>query len=238
MKRRSFLRTLLLAVFAPQLLRAQEKNEGALPAAAPVPWTLGLNPKTPLPQTVVAEDIAASTGRFFTSTQMSALTRLSDLLQPAVNGRPGALEAETPQFLDFLIGSSPEPRKKLYTAGLDWLNAESVKKYKVSFERLDQTQAGTIVDPWVRTWISDHPPATGHEAFITIALADIREATVNSEVWNKVPAKDGEQSTMVGLYWAPIDPIVHQGRMMGCEVVAPGSLGAPKGGNALPEYQR
>ena len=58
-----------------------------------------------------------------------------------MGGKPGALDAGTPQFLDLLIGQSPEPRKKVYAGGLDWIEAESQKKYKLPFAKLDDGQA-------------------------------------------------------------------------------------------------
>lgn len=228
MLRREFVRLLLLTVFAPGLLEAQKKNEGTLPAAAPTPWTLGLNPRTPLPETTAADGIATSVTEFFTAQQMATLTRLSEVLLPALDGRPGALEAETPQFLDFLIGSSSPVRKMMYTAGLDWLNAEALKRYRSPFARLDPVDAGSILDPLLRAWIGDHPPAGGQEEFINVVHADIREATVNSAAWQKVPVRNGEQGTMLGLYWSPIEPVVPEGKLKGCEAVTPSRLSAPE----------
>jgi hypothetical protein len=237
MLRRDFVRNLLLAVFAPRLVAAQQTGNSALPPPAPVPWTLGLNSATPLPHTTVAEGVAEVGARFFTARQMSTLRRLSEVLMPAVNGKPGAVEAETPQFLDFFVGSSPEPRKKLYTAGLDWLESESQRKCKLPFAKLDEAQTGALLEPWLRPWMSDHPPTEPHAEFINIAHEEIRAATVNSTVWGDAPPVQGEESTEVALYWGPIEPIGHEAGP-GCMVVVPSALGAPKGGHAMPIYPR
>ena len=111
-----------------------------------MPWTLGLNPKTPIPQTVVAEGIAEAKLSFFAVPQMESLNRLCALLMPPMGGKPGAVEAGTPQFLDMLIGQSPEERKKIYSGGLDWLEAEAQKKYKLAFSKLDDDQSECAVE--------------------------------------------------------------------------------------------
>ena len=237
MLRRDFVRTLLTSVLAPRLLRGQQAANPAPPPPAPVPWTLGLNPKTPLPHTVVAEEVAEAAAKFFTPQQMSTLSRLSDVLVPAVKSKPGALEAETPQFMDVLIGNSPEPRKKLYTAGLDWLEAESKKKFKLPFAKLDSEQAGGLINPWLRPWMSDHPPTESHAEFINVAHEEIREATVNSKAWSDVESTVGEESTATALYWSPIEP-VERAVGPGCLPISAGVLGAPKSGHSLPEYPR
>jgi hypothetical protein len=196
-----------------------------------------LNPATALPHTAVADEIAEAGARFFTTRQMATLTRLSEVLLPAIDGKPGALEAQTPQFLDFLIGDSPAPRKKLYIGGLDWLDAESLRKYKLPFAKLQTEQAGALLKPWLRPWMSDHPPAEPHAEFINVAHGEIRAATVNSKAWSEAPPADSEDSTPVGLYWWPIEPLGH-GAGSGCEPIRPGALGAPKGRQSMPVYSR
>lgn len=237
MLRRDFVRNLLLAVFAPRLLAAQQTANPAPPPPAPVPWTLGLSPATPLPHTTVAEGIAEVEARFFTPSQMNTLVRLSQVLMPAVSGKPGAVEAETPQFLDFFVGSSPAPRKKLYTGGLDWLESESQQKFKLPFSKLDEAQAGSLLAPWLRPWMSDHPPTEPHAEFINVAHEEIRTATVNSTAWSDAPPVQGEESTQVALYWEPIEPIGYEAGP-GCSVVSPSALGAPKGAHSMPIYRR
>ena len=66
--------------------------------------------------------------------------------------------SETPQFLDLLIGQSSAARKKVYSGGLEWLESEAQKKYKLPFSKLDDGQASALLKPWLRTWMSDHPP--------------------------------------------------------------------------------
>ena len=209
MLRREFVRAVVSVGVAPKLLFGQQTPNPAPPPPAPVPWTLGLNPKTPLPNTQVADDVAEGQEKFFTVLQMATLTRLADLLVPPMGEKPGAIEAGTPLFLDFLVGSSPEPRKHVYTTGLDWLETQSHGKYGVPFGKLDGSQADALLTPWLRTWMSDHPPNEAHADFINIAHHDIRTATVNSKGWTDVPPAGGQERAEVALYWSPIEPDLH-----------------------------
>src|SRR5215471_10150733 len=157
MRRREFVRAMVSAAAAPKVLLGQNQNP-ARPPPAPVPWTVGLNPSTPVPAAEIAEAVADGELRFFTPAQMATLTRLSDILLPPIGSKPGAVAAGVPAFLDFLVESSPTDRKQMYQGGLDWLEGESKKKYSKPFAQLDATEADAILKPWLRTWMSDHPP--------------------------------------------------------------------------------
>ena len=238
MRRREFVRALVSVFFAAKIAPAQKHpNDPTLPPPAPVPWTLGLNSQTPVPVTELAEDIATATPKFFTPLQMNTLTRLSDALLPPLNGKPGAVQAKTPIFLDFLIGCSPEQRQKNYTDGLDWLEATAQMKYKLPFAQLDDTRIAEIIEPWLRTWMNDHPPAEAHAQFINIAHDDIRNATVNSRAWNDVPSVGAEPKTEEGIYWLPIEPdVLDEGPANAS--AAPHALAMPRSVERFPVYSR
>lgn len=205
MRRRDFVRAMVSAMVAPKILLGQTANP-VPPPPAPVPWMIGLNPATPVPETGVAEVLAQTDLHFFTPAQMATLSRLSDVLLPAIGSKPGAIAAEVPAFLDFLIGSSPVQRKQLYQHGLDWLDAEAQKQFSAPFAHLEAAQADHILKPWLRTWMTDHPPTELHADFINIAHEDIRAATIHSKAWSEAPASGAQESTPVGLYWSPIEP--------------------------------
>ncbi len=158
MRRRDFVRAVLAAGAAPKLLLSQQATNPTPPPPAPVPWLLGLNSKTPIPQVEAADQVAVAELRFFTPQQMATLTRLSDVLMPPMGEKPGAVKAQTPMFLDFLIGDSPDLRKQVYSKGLDWLDAEAKKKFNVEFAKLNESQTDELLKPWLRTWMNDHPP--------------------------------------------------------------------------------
>jgi hypothetical protein len=231
MLRRDFVRAVMAVAAVPRLLFAQKGAQ--LPLPAPTPWTQGLDPRTPVPHTVAAEIVADGEVKFFSAREMATLTRLSDLLVPPIGIKPGAVAAETPAFMDFLIGSSPEARKKLYTGGLAWLDGESVKRYKTPFGKLTDEQADALLKPWMRTWMNDHPPTEAHADFINIAHDEIRTATVNSKAWSLV----AEAKTPSGLYWYPIEPDL-RGVSAASAQIPPHVQAVPKSSHPMPTYPR
>jgi hypothetical protein len=237
MLRRQFVRYVISVGLLPKALLGQQTASPDPPPPAPVPWTLGLNPKTPLPMTEVADGIAEIDASFLTPAQLATFTRLCDLLLPPVAGKPGAVQAGTPMFLDSLIGSSPETRKKLYRDGLDWLNAEAKAEYKMTFAQLNATQAGALVKPWLRTWMTDHPPTEPHADFINIAHEDIRTATMNSKAWDDAGAAAGEDWVTGGLYWSPIEPDM-AGLGSTSTHLPPHVMAVPKAAHTMPSYPR
>ncbi len=66
---------------------------------------------------------------------------------PPMKNNPGALEAQAPEFLDFLLSASPEDRQKLYLSGLDGLEEQSIDKFHKSFCDLSAQQADAILKP-------------------------------------------------------------------------------------------
>jgi hypothetical protein len=205
MKRRKFVRILLSVVAAPRMLFGQQQGKQPLPAAAPVPWSAGINPHTPLPTTEAADLVAISDLKFFTPAQMRNFQRLSHVLMPALNGKPGAIEARTPEFMDFLLAESLPDRQKLYAGGLDWLESEAQKKYKLGFFALTDDQVDLLVQPWLRTWMTDNPPTEVHANFVNIALDEIRMATINSKAWSQTPGTPAGEWSQTDVYWTPIE---------------------------------
>lgn len=236
MLRRGFVRAIVLVIFAPKALLSQQAKP-ALPPPAPVPWTLGLNPQTPLPHTEVADTVTDPEQHFFSALQMATLIRLCDVLLPPLGSKPGALQAETPVFLDFLIGTSPAARQKVYVDGLNFLETGSQKRYKKPFARLDDPQAGSLLKPWLRAWMNDHPPTEPHASFVNIAQDDIRTATVNSKVWNDAASLDALDSPPSALYWYPIQPDVYAS-YSDCAPIPSHVIAAPKATHSIPSYPR
>ena len=234
MQRREFLRVVVPMSLAPKLLLGQQPGS-APPPPAPVPWTLGLNPATPLPETVVADEIGLTELHFFSAVQHSTLRQLAAGLLPPLDGKPGALQAAAPEFLDFLIGVSSTNRKQVYQTGLDWLETQAQTQHQRSFATLNEAEVGSLIQPWLRTWMTDHPPTEPHADFINIAHADIRTATINSRLWSEAPAKGAQDKTPVELFWQPIEPDIAWDRV---PRPSPAAVAAPKSEHSIPAYPR
>ena len=129
---------------------------------------------------------------------------------PPLKGYPGALEAGTPEFIDFLIGASPRDRQQMYVAGLDRLDAEAKRLFGIPFVHADKTQADKVIRPWLRAWMNDHPPTETFAHFINVAHSDIRTATINSQAWSDAAIAAGKHSPGMDLYWYPVDPDIRR----------------------------
>jgi hypothetical protein len=227
MRRRDFVKGILAASATARALAAQQAapaaasaapaTQHAMPPAAPVapgptPWMRGLLEVKPLEMnTLVPDAVAQTEAHFFNEQQTKTLRRLCEVLMPPLNGHPGALDAGTPEFLDFLVGVSPRDRKEMYQAGLDRLDAEARRKFAVPFAKATDAQADALIRPWLRAWMTDHPPAEPYARFINLAHSDIRTATINSQAWSEEAQTSGRPATGVDLYWYPVDPDMHRG---------------------------
>jgi hypothetical protein len=197
-RRRRFFQTLAAAPAATALLGQQP------PAAPPAPRPAASEDLKL--ETAAADQVADGVPHFFDARQFAALRKLSGLLMPANNnGTPGALEAQAPEFLDFLIGESPADRQQVYKAGLDALNAQAAQRYRKPFAELDAAQADAVLAPLHQPW-TYAPPADPLAHFLLVAKADVRIATVNSREYNTAAASGGgRRMGGTGLYWYPID---------------------------------
>ncbi len=219
-KRRRFVQSLLMTPAAPIALAAAQTTP---PATAQQPQPVP-QPNTPARQVprqpqnvprlpVVHPDAAAKTDqRFFNADQFATLQKLGSVLVPPLKGNPGALDADAPQFLDFLISVSPTERQKLYEHGLDQLQSVAKKQFKTPFADLSASQIDAILRPLlvVRYWPEDFPNDP-LKNFLAQVHLDLRTATQNSREWAEATAKSGHRftrgSNSQAMYWAPIDPI-------------------------------
>ena len=152
--------------------------------------------------------VATTDARYFTPARYATLVAFSKAVMPGGQGYPGAVDAGAPEFLDFLIGSSPTERQSMYNSGLDRLNADSMKECKVPFAQADAKQVDMVIRPHLRTWINDHPPTELHLLFVNQVHRDIREATLNSPAYAKAAEAAGDRTPGIGLYVAPLEPTI------------------------------
>ena len=161
MKRRNFVRSLMMTPVAPAVLAGEQAAQNTTPTPQPPP-----QPNTPARQVsrqpsqvpqleVTAIDLTGQPAvHYFSDTQFATLRKLGELLMPPLKNNPGAIEAQAPEFMDFLISASPDDRQKLYLSGLDSLEATSQDKFQKPFGDLDGQQADAILRPLlvVRLW--------------------------------------------------------------------------------------
>jgi hypothetical protein len=221
MQRRDFVKAMLAASVSARSMLGQNApasvtpaapppvppKAAPLPAPGPVPWMRGLMEAKPLPMTpLVADAVANTQTRFFTREQFATLRQLCEVLMPPLKNAPGAIDAGAPEFLDFLISTSPADRQAMYREGLDRLDSEARQKFGVPFAGVTPQQADGLIRPWLRTWMTDHPPEEPQARFINLAHADIRTATINSKPWSDSLPSDDDREMEEGLYWFPVDP--------------------------------
>jgi hypothetical protein len=229
MKRRDFVKGLAIATTAAGTALGQQKAPPQAQNPVPATGTIDQGAQAVAPNTasspaaasrlqqaaefrtpnipVTAPDVVATTDvRYFTPVRYATLVHLCEIMMPAANGNPSAIQASAPEFLDFLLGASPADKQAMYNEGLDRLNSESMKKSGVAFAKADAKQADAVIRPYLKGWINDHPPTEKHELFVALAHRDIRTATINSPAWASAAEASGERTPGVGLYWAPIDP--------------------------------
>lgn len=217
MKRRRFVQAVLAAGPAATALMAQQQPVTQQPGAAqPAPGPLNpTQPVQPPARTAAIEqpkleasipDAAAEmTPHFFTAAQFATLRKASEVLMPANNGRPGALEAKAPEFLDFLIGASPADRQETYRTGLNALDQQARKQFGKPFAELDAQQVDTLFAPLRQPW-SVEAPADPVARWLHAAKRDVRTATVNSVDYVKAASGGaGARRGGGGLYWYPLD---------------------------------
>jgi glycosyltransferase involved in cell wall biosynthesis len=155
---------------------------------------------------VISPDAAGeNVQRFFSESRFAALHRLGEVLVPAYDGAPGAIEAGAPEFLDFFIGASPAALRETYCSGLDDLNAVARRNYGRDFAEVSGEHADAILRPLVVAWNVDMPedPLV---RFICEVHKDLRAATVNSRQWAEAKSSSGRwRAKNTGTYFHPIE---------------------------------
>ena len=161
-------------------------------AAAQVPTANAQTPPpaiedTPKLTLSTADAVADGSLTFFTPTEFRALEALAKVLVPAFKGRPGAIEAGVPRFLDFLLSQSPGDRQALYRQGLARLS------------EMGPTQA---LAPLEQPWTFEAPP-DALARFLRAAKDDILQATANSREW--AAANRSRAGAGTGYYYFPLE---------------------------------
>ena len=214
MKRRNFIESLLVvpaaSVAAEQAAPPAPPPQQTPPPAAPVRPQSSRGPQNVPKINVVEVDSAAeSVTGFFNPAQFAALHKLAEIMVPPLKNSPGAVDAQAPEFLDFLISRSPQPRQDLYRSGLNGLNSAAKKGFHKSFAELDAQQADSIIRPLLvaRAWERDLPKDP-MQHFVARVHDDLRTATMNSAEWAASGSGRSRFNSGRRMYWKPIDPRV------------------------------
>ena len=141
---------------------------------------------------------------FFSAAQLAALRKLSEIVVPTINERPGAVEAGAPEFLDFYISRSAAAVQDLYRAGLDRLNAEAQRAHRKGFGELTAEQAAPILKPMTAEW-TYAGPQDSFARFLVRAKEDLLRATTNSREYATAMSGTSRSSGGVGYYWFPVE---------------------------------
>ena len=213
MKRRDFLQTVVAAPAGAVLFESTVGAVSPAPVEAPqaIPPPPAGTSQGAVLETVAADQVAALTPRYLNGVQFATLRRLSDLLFPALAPNPGAIDAQTPQFIDNYLAESATDLQRLYRDGLDALNKQSQPRFKRPFAELTTAEADAIVKPLFKVRgptmsVVDLGP------FINRVHQDVRTVTMNSPQWNAAQAAAGNPVTRL-LHWRNVDPTVPRSRL-------------------------
>ena len=88
---------------------------------------------------------AAFTPRAFTTAQFRTLERLTDLIIPVENGRPGALAAGAARWIDLIV-SENDRLKRIYQDGFAWLDKTMMSGDGASFVSATPEQQTAMLD--------------------------------------------------------------------------------------------
>jgi hypothetical protein len=97
----------------------------------------------------VRQAAAAASGAYtpaaLSAEQFRALERLADLIIPADNGKPGALQTRVPAWIDSLLNVNPELKSR-YTVGLAWIDKAMQGRHGVVFATATAAQQTSLLD--------------------------------------------------------------------------------------------
>jgi hypothetical protein len=189
MRRRELLYSLLGAAAVPSFVQAQSaRSADDLPAF----------------ELTSPDAVAKSAPRFFGGPQFASFARLGDVLMPAAENEPGALDARAPEFLDFLLSESPAELQVLYRNGVHELDARSTRALKRPFVKLTAAEAAPILAPLSEP-LTYQGPTEPFAQFLQAAKVAFWQATRNSREWAEAQSGLRRGAAGVNTYWLPIE---------------------------------
>ena len=119
-------------------------------ALVPIAGSLGCTLQDIGQAALQVDDVAGSgfplEPQFFTPDEWQTVRVLVDLIIPADEKSGSATDALVPEFMDFMLNESSESRQQQFRDGLDWLDAESGRRFNIAFTDADDAQRRAILD--------------------------------------------------------------------------------------------
>jgi hypothetical protein len=94
---------------------------------------------------LVGQTPGAYTPAALSAAEFRTLERLTDLIIPVENGRPGALQAGVPAWIDALLSVNMDLKSK-YAGGLAWLDSTMQSRYGRDFVSAAPDQQTALLD--------------------------------------------------------------------------------------------
>lgn len=143
MDRRESIKTLALGAFASGVLL----NSCASDKASPIEegdiivesYDYGRTPEEAL------RDAELLSKSFFSEEELMAISALSEIIIPGDETSVSAIEAEVPQFIEFIVKDIPSHQLPL-RGGLMWLNRESNYRFGAKFHECTKEEQIQIID--------------------------------------------------------------------------------------------
>jgi len=158
----------------------------------------------------LAAQAAAATGgtytpKTFTPAQFKALERLADIIIPVEKGKPGAVSAACPAWID-MISSENDELKASYAKGFGWLDETMKKRGATDFVSASAADQIALVDLIAYRKNASPELTPGIEFF-----ALVRRMTVDAFYTSEVGIKDIDYrgNSPMGLYPAPTEAIAY-----------------------------
>ena len=114
----------------------------AFAATAAIDYALGAEAHAFVRQTMIG---GAYSPQALTPAQFHTLEQLTDLIVPVDNGKPGALAAGVPSWIDALLAVNADLKAK-YVSGLGWLDTTMLSRAGSSFAGAPAVQQTALLD--------------------------------------------------------------------------------------------
>lgn len=148
---------------------------------------------------------SAYTPKTFTKKQFATLERLTDLIIPVEEGKPGAVAAGAAAWID-MISSENDKLKGIYTSGFRWLDGAMKTRGATDFVSAPAAEQTALLDliAYRRTSTEQPELAPGVEFFTWV-----RRMTVDAFYTSEIGIKDIDYrgNAPMGSYPSPTDAI-------------------------------